>query len=553
MPPASPLRECLARVSALLVESPRAPRKALVAAVAPLFDDALDANWHVSLALALLRWNHGAVHEGLAAALPAWEARDLRAGFAALDIVVGFAAAGHGVTFASFDLDRLVFATRAPRPIPKRASVYVNDQLVASGDAVGGLVALGEVAFLLRTKKRWRAVYGDAKSRPFDRVERGVVHGEHPVYVVRDGAKRRVIEGASDGPSFARVTLPAWGGTMLEAAPEFFVEYEDDGPLVYAAKGKRGWTVVRDGEAEKLAWDKLEDLVVRDGEPCYRASVARRWVVVEGMRKSPAYDEVPKVTWVGGRAVYRARSGKRWTLVDADRYRHWYDELTRGEMRDGEPFYAGRDHAGWWVHHGERRWGPYAGVSLLPPPFAESADEDEGAPTGVAYAAMAPDHASEAVYVDGRAVAAFEGIFAAHWTTAGVVCAGYRAGKVVVRDVDGTEVASADTLAYLDPESEAFFDRVDGETWFISMDGRKQRLHAGAWASAPFDEVVPLWLTCRGEPVYGARESRAWSVRVGAAKHPVTKRPEAAWRDDDADDGSFTVTLAGGKTVDVVV
>lgn len=551
MQPASPLRECLARVGALLVENPRTSRRALSAAVAPLFDEEADALWYAHLAAALLRWNHGAVHEGLAAALPAWEMKDLRT-YQSLQVAANLSAEGHRVTFANFDLDRLVFATHAPRGA-KRARVYDDGERVAEGDEVGGLVALGEVAFLLRTKKRWRAVYGDAKSRPFDRVERGVVHGERPVYVVRDGAKRRVIDGAADGPSFARVTLPAWAGTMLEAAPEFFVEYEEGGPLVYAAKGKRGWTVVRDGVDEKHAWDKLEDLAVVDGEPCYRACIARRWVVVEKARKSPAYDEVPKVSWVGGRAVYRARSGKRWTLVDADRHRHWYDELTRGEMRDGEPFYAGRDHAGWWVHHGERRWGPYAGVSLLPPPFAESGDEDEGAPTGVAYAAMAPDHASEAVYVDGRAVAAFEGIFAAHWTTAGVVCAGYRAGKVVVRDVDGTEVASADNLAYLDPESEAFFDRVDGRTWFLSMDGRKRRLHAGAWASAPVDEVVPLWLTCRGEPVFGAREGRAWSVRVGAAKHPVKKRPEAAWRADDAGDGPFTVTLAGGKTVDVVV
>ncbi len=555
-PTTSPsIRECLARVSALLVSTPRASRRALRDAVRPLVRDDVEASWYAHLCAALVRWSDGHVHEALAAALEGWEGRDLRA-CRPLLIVANRAAEGARVTFATFDLDRLVFALHTTRPGRKRARVFEGDALLAEGDAVGGLVALAEVAFLLRVKKRWRAHHGAARSRTFDRVERGLIHGDTPVYLVRDGARRRVIAGAVDGPPWARVKLPVWGGTMLEAAPEFFVEYEEGGALVYAGEGPRGWVLVRDGVAERHPWERVEDLTVVQGKVCYRGRRRRRWCVVEGDAAGVACDEIPRVSWAGGRAVYRARIGKAWMVVDGDRYRYPYQELTQGEMRGAEPFYAGRDGEAWWVHHGARRWGPYRGVHLLPPPAGDAPDGDERGGASVAYCASRADGSGEAVCVDGREVAAFDAVVEALFTAEGTACAGHRGGVVVVRDVDGAELATVEGLVSLgEAMNHAYLERLDGRTYFIAKEGKRRRLHAGAWRSEAVDEVVPLWLSCRGGAVYGAREGRAWKVRAGAAEAPLKRRPTAAFGPDGATetDGALTVVLSGEKTVDVTL
>jgi hypothetical protein len=553
-----PLREALQRVSVFVTRSARPSHRDLCAALLPLASDPNSVHRYAHLCVALLRWNGGWIHDGLAAALPAWEAADLLA-LPAVQILATQTAEGARITFANFDLERLVFAVHYPKRGKARAQVFEGATRVREAEAVAGLLDLGVPAFLARDKGRWRAVYGAARSRPFDRVERGILHGELPVYVVRDGTKRRVIVGAKDSASWERVTLPAWGGTMMEAAPEFFVEYEDgDAPVVYAGKGARGWTVVREGVAEKRGWEKLEDLTVLKGQVCYRGLRQRRWSVVEGDAASPAYDEVPKVTWVGGRAVYRARTGKTWTVVDGARYRHWYDEVSRGEMRGDDPFYAGRSGDTWWVHHGPHRWGPYRGVALLQQPVSDDLEAtDEAALASVSYQVSLPDGSGEAVCRDGREVARFDVVVAALPTTAGVACAGQRGGKMVVIDVDGATLASVEGLRTLgESMGHAHFERLDGRTYFLSREGKKTRLHAGTWRSEPADEIVPLWLTSRGRPVYGAREQGQWWVRAGEAKRPLKKRPVAGLGPDtdgaEAGD-TFSVMVTGNKTVDIAM
>lgn len=554
MAPVSPIRACLARVGEVLRDELRAPLRRRVEAVAALTRDEASARWYAHLCTALLRWNDGALHDGLAAVLDDWERCDLTA-HRALQVAAERSAQGDRIAFARFDLDRVVLVARQTRG-GARARVFDDGVCVAEGDAIEGLVALGELAFLVRRGRRWRAVYGATRSRSFDRVEHGAMHGDRPLYLVRDGTRRRVIVGATDGRSWARVKLPAWGGTMLEAAPEFFVPYADPGPVVYAARGPRTWAIVRDGVREKTVWDAIEDLAVVDGEACYRAARAGRWRVVAGARRSPPCDEIPRVSWPGGRAVYRARHGARWTVVDGDRTPLAYDALSRVELRRGEVFYAGRDGALWWVHRGEARWGPYRGVELLPPPAAESEGDATSGAAAVAYCAALADGAGEAVFVDGVAVARFESIAAAHFTAAGVVCAGRRGGRVAVCDVDGRALASVEDLAPLGgARGDAHFERVAGQTWFVSRAGRQQRLHVGAWCSPPFDRVVPLYLTRDGDPVYGARDGGGWSLRAGARSQPIPRRPTAAWWPEDAPAdraASLRVTLAGGRAIEMV-
>ncbi len=553
-----PLGEALQRVSAFVTQSARPSHRAICAALLPLASDANTVDRYAHLCVALLRWNGGHIHPDLAAALPTWEAADLLA-LPPVQILATQTAEGARITFANFDLARLVFAVRYPTRKKGRARVFEGATRLREAEAVAGLFDLGVPAFLARDKGRWRAVYGAARSRPFDRVERGIVHGELPVYVVRDGTKRRVIVGATDSPSWERVTLPAWGGTMLEAAPELFVEWEDgDGPLVYAAKGARGWSIVRGGVAWNRRLEKLEDLTVVKGRVCYRGMLQRRWTVVEGDASSPVYDEVPKVTWVGGRAVYRARSGKQWVVVDGARYRHFYDEVSPGEIRGDDPFYAGRSGEEWWVHHGAHRWGPYRGVALLPQPVSDDVEAtDDDALASVSYQVSLPDGAGEAVFRDGREVARFDVVAAALATTAGVACAGKRGGETVVLDVDGTTLATVEGLRTLgESTGHAEFERLHGLTYFLARDGKKTRLHAGTWRSEPADEIVPLWITSRGRPVYGAREKGQWWVHAGEAKRLLKKRPVAGLGPDtdSAEAGDrFRVLLTGDTTVDVTM
>jgi hypothetical protein len=555
------LRSWLQRVGELLVEAPHRTCRGLYKSLRPLFLEARDAEWYFHLAFALLQWNGGWLHPRLEAELPVWTSRDLRREVPALDIVVTAVASRHRVLWASFALDRLVFGLRAPRVGPRRVEVYVNERRVAQGSDLACLMALSEVSFIVREKQRWRAVYGATRSRPFDKVERLVVHGERPVYIVRSGTKRRVVDGAADGPPWERVQLPVWTGTMVEAAPEFFVDQEAPGPLVYAAKRPDGWTIVRDGAAEAHRWLAVADLAVIDGTPCYRAATRgharrRRWLVVTKGLPSPSYDEIPRVSWVDGRAVYRARQGNHWRVVEGAREHPWYEELTEGTIRGGAPFYAGRDGREWWVHHGERRWGPYLRVVLLPEPYPEpnpelESDGEETSSEPVAWRAVLPDGSGEALCVAGTVLTVFESIVATHETTAGIVCAGHRAGRVIVRDTDGTEIASVARLLRFDPDDpEAYFERVDGQTWFVSQEGDVQRLHVGTWRSLPARAIVPLFLTSRDGPLYGMRERGAWWLCQGTSKRRVKKRPTMASHDDD---GRITVFLEDGTSVDGVL
>lgn len=554
-----PLGEALRRVSAFVAQRARPSHKDISAALLPLAADANAVDRYAHLCVALLRWNGGWIHPSLEAALPTWESADLLAR-PPVQILATQTAEGARITFANFDLARLVFAVHHPtRGGKARAQVFEGATRLREAEAVTGLFDLGVPAFLTRDKGRWRAVYGAARSRPFDRVERGMLHGELPVYVVRDGTKRRVIVGATDSPSWERVTLPAWGGAMMEVAPEFFIECEDgDAPLVYAAKGARGWVLVRGGVAEKIGWEKLEDLTVVKGRARFRGMRQRRWTVVDGDAASPVYDEVPKVTWVGDRAVYRARSGAQWTVVDGARYRHWYDAVSPGEIRGDDPFYAGRSGDAWWVHHGAHRWGPFRGVALLPQPVCDDLETtDAAALASVSYQVSLPDGSGEAVCRDGREVARFDAVEAALPTTAGVACAGRRGGHTVVLDVDGATLATVEGLRTLgESMGHANFERLEGRTYFLSREGKKTRLHAGTWRSEPADEIVPLWLTSRGRPVYGAREKARWWLHAGESKRPLTRRPVAGVGVDtdgvEAGD-RVRVMLTGDKTVDVTM
>jgi hypothetical protein len=549
------MRELLARVGGVLTPRPKArfSVKAASTAVRDLVASHEDAVWYAHLAAALLRWNGGVLHPALEAQLDAWDSVTLPKR-PSVRTMVELHAEGARFQFASFDVDRLVYGASV-----SGGGVVVDQGREREVDGeVSGVFVLGTMGFLVRSGKRWRAVWGKAKSAPYDRVERMLVHGETPVYVVRAGAKRRVIYGAQEHPAYERVRLPVWEGAMAEIAPEFFVEaIEGHAPFVYAAKSAKGWRVVRDDAEGAATYDDLDDLHGVGGEVMFRARLKKVWYFVKGTEQSPGYSSIPKVSYAAGRPIYRARTGRQWTVVDGPRLRRWYDAISPGEVRAGEPFYAGRQGEDWFVMHGERRWGPYVAVTLLPPPMHEHADSeacDDAANDPVAFVATLGTERQEVVH-DGRPVASFERVVATLPLRDGVVCAGVRRGRVAVIDHDGAILATAEKLVRM-PDTigfdEVYLDRLGGRTLFMTATEKSMRLYAGRWASAPAKAIVPLGVHKGGVPVYATREGARWTLHAGAKTHTLSRKPLGAEGDSPGGDearASVTVFLSDGREV----
>ncbi len=550
-----PMRELLARVSGVLTErgAARFSVKAAAAALRALVASDEDATWYAHLAAALLRWNGGVVHPALEAQLDAWDAVALP-GRPSVRTMVALHAEGARFQFASFEVDRLTYGAN----VSGRAVVVDRGREREVDGEVRAVFALGAVGFLVRDGKRWRAVWGKTKSAPFDRVERMLAHGETPVYLVRAGAKRKVIYGAQEHPAYDRVRLPGWEGAMVEIAPELFVDAIDASvPFVYAAKGAKGWRVVRDGVEEGARYDDLDDLACVAGDVMFRARLKGVWHFVKGSEQSPGYASIPKVSYAAGRPIYRARTGRQWTVVDGQRLRRWYDAISPGEVRAGEPFYAGRQGEDWFVMHGERRWGPYVEVSLLPPPMHEHADGeacDDEANDPVAFVATLGTERQEVVH-DGHPVAGFERVVATLPLRDGVACAGVRRGRVVVVDRDGTTLATAEKLVrMLDSVGldEVYLDRLGGRTVFLTATEKSVRLHAGRWASAFAKAIIPLGVHKGGVPVYATREGARWTLHAGAKTLALPRKPLGAQGDSPGGDearASVCVFLSDGREV----
>lgn len=550
-----PVRELLTRASDVLAQrgAARFSLKAAAAALRGLVASDEDATWYAHLAAALLRWNGGAIHPALDAHLDAWGSVAL-ARRPSVRTMVELHAEGARFQFASFDVDRLTYAAN----LSGCALVVDRGREREVAGEVSGVFVLGRLGFLVRSGKRWRAVWGKTKSAPFDRVERMLVHGERPVYVVRAGAKRRVIYGAQEHPAYDRVRLPAWEGAMAEVAPEFFVDaIEGDVSFVYGAKSAKGWRVVRDGVEDKATYDDLDDLDCLGGEVMFRARVKGVWHFVKGAEQSPGYDSIPKVSYAAGRPIYRARTGRQWTVVDGQRLRRWYDAISPGEVRAGDAFYAGQQGEDWFVMHGERRWGPYVAATLLPPPMHEHAEGeacDDEASDPVAFVATLGTERQEVVH-DGRSVAGFERVVATLPLRDGVVCAGVRRGRVVVVDHDGTTLATAEKLArMLDSGGmeEVYLDRLAGRTVFMTATEKAVRLHAGRWASAFAKAIVPLGVHKDGVPVYATREGARWTLHAGAKTLALPRKPLGAEGDSPGGDearASVRVFLSDGREV----